>query len=427
MSTLKHEIRQKQAQFNSLETLLLRGPRPLPPSPTHTDMSLPQTPNPVKLQRRTSWDALSSYTSNGPDSHIPLPTNGRPGRQDDIREGVPLDFGVSPASLSTKRANSPTRSMSRIPVSSVGHARALAEDSGRVPDLVSTISADQSISELSLPSTPLREPVSPGSNPNRKSLGGGNTTKVLADLQAGVVASRTALDNAKAQLRISQRTVAQLTRQTEDLKEGRERLRLENEGLNNVVARKERLLQEVLERARKAESEAQAYKTQLKLETTNAKRSIREMELTLAESTALSTKSEREYITLRDSIKHMTEGWKADMAKLREDMNKKEKEWKNEAEAVGKKYKDLCKLVEEDRLNRKKAEMMKEEVSKLDMAFEKAFREQLDSFMEAIEKSSDDATTAKLTAESVAMELARLRRLMQATGRAATEDDTLTS
>ncbi|KAF8507980.1 hypothetical protein BU17DRAFT_56957 [Hysterangium stoloniferum] len=420
MSTLKHEIRQKQAQFNSLETLLLRGPRPLPPSPTHTDMSLPQTPNPVKLQRRTSWDALSSYTSNGPDSHIPLPTNGRPGRQDDIREGVPLDFGVSSASLSVKRANSPTRSMSRIPVSSVGHARALAEDSGRVPDLVSmpsSSSVDQSISELSLPSTPLREPVSPGSNPNRKSLGGGNTTKVLADLQAGVVASRTALDNAKAQLRISQRTVAQLTRQTEDLKEGRERLRLENEGLNNVVARKERLLQEVLERARKAESEAQAYKTQLKQETTNAKRSIREMELTLAESTALSAKSEREYITLRDSIKHMTEGWKADMAKLREDMNKKEKEWKNEAEAVGKKYKDLCKLVEEDRLNRKKAEMMKEEGSKLDIAFEKAFREQLDSFAEAIEKSSGDATTAKLTAESVAMELARLRRLMQAAGR----------
>lgn len=37
-----------------------------------------------------------------------------------------------------------------------------------------------------------------------------------------------------------------LTRQTEDLKDGRERLRLENEGLNNVVARKERLLQEVI-------------------------------------------------------------------------------------------------------------------------------------------------------------------------------------
>ena len=80
------------------------------------------------------------------------------------------------------------------------------------------------------------------------------------------------MDNTKAQLRLSQRTVAQvreptmpsceseltldfvcqLTRQTEDLKDGRERLRLENEGLNNVVARKERLLQEVLAKSQMA-------------------------------------------------------------------------------------------------------------------------------------------------------------------------------
>ncbi len=57
--------------------------------------------------------------------------------------------------------------------------------------------------------------------------------------------AKNALENTKAQLRVSQRQVSQLTRQTEDLKEVRERLRLENEGLNNVVARKERLLQEV--------------------------------------------------------------------------------------------------------------------------------------------------------------------------------------
>lgn len=68
---------------------------------------------------------------------------------------------------------------------------------------------------------------------------------MLADLQTGVMNARNALENTKGQLRLSQRTVATLTRQTEDLKEGRERLRLENEGLNNVVARKERLLQEV--------------------------------------------------------------------------------------------------------------------------------------------------------------------------------------
>lgn len=89
----------------------------------------------------------------------------------------------------------------------------------------------------------LQLPPSPG---RRTSFGGGgNTTKVLADLQAGVISAKNALENTKAQLRLSQRTVAQLTRQTEDLKDGRERLRLENEGLNNVVSRKERLLQEV--------------------------------------------------------------------------------------------------------------------------------------------------------------------------------------
>lgn len=57
--------------------------------------------------------------------------------------------------------------------------------------------------------------------------------------------AKNALENTKGQLRLSQRQVSQLTRQVEDLKDARERLRLENEGLNNVVARKERLLQEV--------------------------------------------------------------------------------------------------------------------------------------------------------------------------------------
>ena len=90
------------------------------------------------------------------------------------------------------------------------------------------------------------QPTSPNVEGNRRlSLTPGGTTKVLADLQTGVINARNALENTKAQLRLSQRSVAQLTRQTEDLKEVRERLRLENEGLNNVVSRKERLLQQV--------------------------------------------------------------------------------------------------------------------------------------------------------------------------------------
>jgi hypothetical protein len=95
---------------------------------------------------------------------------------------------------------------------------------------------------LEVSTSSLQPPPSPN---KRVPLSPGGTTKVLADLQAGVSQARVALDNTKAQLRLSQRSVASLTRQTEDLKESRERLRLENEGLNNVVARKERLLQEV--------------------------------------------------------------------------------------------------------------------------------------------------------------------------------------
>lgn len=130
----------------------------------------------------------------------------------------------------------------------LGNARALADDGlspahNSPPALLpidpnatsNSVNPNASTSTLQAPSSPSK----------RISLTPGGTTKVLADLQAGVVNARNALENTKSQLRLSQRTVAQLTRQTEDLKEGRERLRLENEGLNNVVARKERLLQEV--------------------------------------------------------------------------------------------------------------------------------------------------------------------------------------
>ena len=110
-----------------------------------------------------------------------------------------------------------------------GNARALAEEDG-----------DTSRTSLNVSTT-----STSGVSPRRASFAPGNTTKVLADLQAGVLNAKNALENTKAQLRVSQRQVSQLTRQTEDLKEVRERLRLENEGLNNVVARKERLLQEV--------------------------------------------------------------------------------------------------------------------------------------------------------------------------------------
>jgi hypothetical protein len=119
----------------------------------------------------------------------------------------------------------------------LGLARALAEDpsdAGPIARLETPASPSTTVDAPDTSKSLLSIPLSPNKSANRRSLVGGGTTKVLADLQAGVMNARNALENTKTQLRLSQRANAQLTR-----------LRLENDGLNNVVTRKERLLQEV--------------------------------------------------------------------------------------------------------------------------------------------------------------------------------------
>ena len=131
MSTLKHNIRQQQAQLHNLENTLLRGPRPLPRdifnSPPYTTDELDQLypsshasvtssssshPTPTaKLLRRSSFEVLSSLA--GPDSNLPLPRRDKRSSsfgEDDIREGIPT-------STPSKRSGSPTRSINRMCIS----------------------------------------------------------------------------------------------------------------------------------------------------------------------------------------------------------------------------------------------------------------------------------------------------------------------
>ncbi|KAJ7625477.1 hypothetical protein FB45DRAFT_795608 [Roridomyces roridus] len=414
VSTLKHTIRHQQAQLQSFENMLLRGPRPYPqdlsPDPNQTSPSpSPSTSPPTngKMGRRSSYDVLHNMA---PDSNIPLPKRDRDSALlEDFKEGVPLSFNAPSSPAYKRTAGSPTRTLSRIPVSSVGNARALAEEGQPVPPRSTAhLSIDtQAVSPSSLQIPP---PPSPG---RRASITPGGTSKVLADLQTGVLNARTALENTKTQLRLAQRSVAQLTRQTEDLKEGRERLRLENEGLNNVVARKERLLQEVLERARKAEAEAATLKTQMKNETTTSKKSLREMESALAESTALSQKSEREYLTLRDSIKGLVEGFKADTARLRDEMGKREEKVRAEAEGVGKKYRLLLKEIESAGDGRTQVMKAREEEKEAAKKVEEAWAAEVAQLKADVERSDKQSEEAVETARQLAAELARLRRLMQ--------------
>lgn len=144
MSNLRHTIRQQTAQLHNLETIVLRGPRPLPPgmisstpsSPTestfhshlNSDLFLPSPPNMAgsiaNMSKRNSREHLHGLA--GPESSLPLPRressrtrnvsgNGLDDGMDGIREGIPSTFGsMTSAHMHTpKRQSSPTRSLSR--------------------------------------------------------------------------------------------------------------------------------------------------------------------------------------------------------------------------------------------------------------------------------------------------------------------------
>lgn len=85
-----------------------------------------------------------------------------------------------------------------------------------------------------------------------------------------------------------------------------------------------------MDRARKAENEASELRTQLKAETNNQKKAIKDMETATAESIAIAEQTSREYVTLKDSVKGITNGWKSDVETLRSEIVKREETWKKE-------------------------------------------------------------------------------------------------
>ena len=124
------------------------------------------------------------------------------------------------------------------------------------------------------------------------------------------------------------------------------------------------------------------------------------MESTLAESTTLSQKSEREYITLRDSIKSMTESWKHDTDRLRDEMRKREDKLKKEAESAGKKYKQLVDEVKAAQEQQIIVKDLQQESSQVGQKIEEEFREEIRMLKAQVEiqsqQSEDAAGTARL-------------------------------
>ena len=125
------------------------------------------------------------------------------------------------------------------------------------------------------------------------------------------------------------------------------------------------------------------------------------METALAESTALSSKSEREYITLRDSIKSMTESWKTDTDRLREEIKRREEKWKVEEQSMGKKYRLLVEEVQAAETARLQSVDLREENTRIGKELEEAWAEEISAMRSAMEKSNKDSEEANATAKCV--------------------------
>lgn len=143
---------------------------------------------------------------------------------------------------------------------------------------------------------------------------------MISTLQQQVETHRQHLDRVKAELRASQRLVAQLTRQNEDLKETKERMRAENDSLGVVISRKERLLSEVLERARSAEATATALSKERKQIEGSTKKQLTEMKDKMETALTTASRSEREAAILREAVATLKESWKKEVKLLRTEM-----------------------------------------------------------------------------------------------------------
>lgn len=161
----------------------------------------------------------------------------------------------------------------------------------------------------------------------------------------------------------------------------------------------------MLERARKAEAEAAALKSQLKSETTVSKKAIREMEAALAESTALSQKSEREYITLRDSLKGMNESFKGDLDRLRDEMKRREDRLQAEGQKMAKMYKQLVAEVQKNKESKEEIQNLKEENQKKEQEVAKYWQQEIEALRKQVDDEGQNSEQANKTATYVLYQL----------------------
>lgn len=125
------------------------------------------------------------------------------------------------------------------------------------------------------------------------------------------------------------------------------------------------------------------------------------MESSLTETTSRSQKAEREYLVLRDSLKGLAQSFQKDTENLRQEMRRREEKVQAEAEALGKRYKELVEQVKKERMESEAGEIkrLKDENERIRREFEERFRKELEELRAEMEKSDKESQEAVQTAK----------------------------
>ncbi|KAJ9106271.1 hypothetical protein QFC21_001416 [Naganishia friedmannii] len=266
-------------------------------------------------------------------------------------------------------------------------------------------------SDTTLMTSPVTGIVS--TSPPRPRLRANPSTQMISTLQQQVETHRQHLDRVKAELRASQRLVAQLTRQNEDLKDTKERMRAENDSLGVMITRKERLLSEVLERARTAESTASTLAKERKQIEGTTRKSLAEMKEKMEVAVSNSLKSEREAATLRDGLSSLKESWRKEAKSLRVEIKEVQDSARQQQQETADKQAAILKLVDAQALEKQKLLRTQKDFEQNEDRLLDILQPQLTELRESTDAhASEEQQNQKIAAE-LKGEIDRLTRLIR--------------
>lgn len=130
------------------------------------------------------------------------------------------------------------------------------------------------------------------------------------------------------------------------------------------------------------------------------------MEAQASQSSAISQKSEREVVTLRESMKHLSVGWKQELESLKSDMTKREEKCRKECEEIGQKYGILVAQVKKERADYTTVKELRGDLGRVAKEWESSMTAQLSVVKEDVSKSQAESEAAGKMAQYVSTNFA---------------------